>query len=87
MGLFDKIFGKSPKPKGDYEGVFRVLTGYTPQFTSWGGSIYESELVRSAIEAKARHISSTSHFRTTLKLATASRSRHHLRIRSSTAET
>ena len=57
MGLFDKIFGKSPKPKGDYEGVFRVLTGYTPQFTSWGGSIYESELVRAAINVRATHIS------------------------------
>lgn len=57
MGLFDKIFGKSPKPKGDYEGVFRVLTGYTPQFTSFGGSIYESELVRAAINVRATHIS------------------------------
>lgn len=57
MSLFDKIFGRSPKPKGDYEGVFRVLTGYTPQFTSWGGSIYESELVRAAINVRATHIS------------------------------
>ena len=57
MGLFEKIFGKSPKPKGEYEGVFRVLTGYTPQFTSWSGSIYESELVRAAINVRATHIS------------------------------
>ena len=57
MGLFEKIFGKSPKPKGEYEGVFRVLNGYTPHFTSWGGSIYESELVRAAINVRATHIS------------------------------
>ncbi len=57
MGLFDKIFGNRPKPKGDYEGVFRVLTGYTPQFTSFGGCIYESELVRAAINVRATHIS------------------------------
>lgn len=57
MGLFDKIFGSAPKPKGDYEGVFRVLTGYTPTFTSFGGSIYEQALVRAAINARATHIS------------------------------
>lgn len=57
MGLFDIIFGSRPKPKGDYEGVFRVLNGYTPHFTSWGGSIYESELVRAAINVRATHIS------------------------------
>ena len=57
MGLFDKIFGSAPKPKGDYEGVFRVLTGYTPTFTSFGGSIYEQGLVRAAINARATHIS------------------------------
>lgn len=57
MGLFDKIFGHSPKPKGDYEGAFGVLTGYSPHFTSFGGGIYESELVRAAINARATHIS------------------------------
>lgn len=57
MGLFDRIFGNRPKPKGDYEGVFRVLTGYTPHFTSYGGGIYESALVRSAINVRATHMS------------------------------
>lgn len=57
MGLFDRIFGNRPKPKGDYEGVFRVLTGYTPNFTSYGGGIYESALVRSAIHVRATHMS------------------------------
>lgn len=57
MGLFEKIFGRAPKPRGDYGGVFRLLNGYTPHFTSFSGSIYESELVRSAIHARATHIS------------------------------
>lgn len=57
MGLFDKIFGNRPKPQGEYEGFFRVLDGYTPTFTNWGGSIYESELVRAAINVRATHIS------------------------------
>lgn len=57
MGLFDKIFGKRPEPKGKYEGDFKMLTGYTPHFTRWGGSLYESELIRAAINARATHIS------------------------------
>lgn len=57
MGLFDKIFGNRPKPKGEFDGFFRMLNGYTPHFTSWAGGLYESELVRSAINANATHIS------------------------------
>lgn len=57
MGLFNKIFGNRPKAEGEYQGFFKLLNGYEPRFTSWGGSIYESELVRSAIETRARHIS------------------------------
>ena len=57
MGLFDRIFGRRPKPEGKYEGSFRMLNGYTPHFTTWAGSIYESELIRSAINARATHIS------------------------------
>lgn len=56
MGLFEKIF-KRPQAKGDPDGFFRTLTAYTPAFTSWSGAIYESELVRAAIHARAAHIS------------------------------
>ena len=56
MGLFDLIFKNRPKEKGKYEGVFKMLNGYTPQFTSFNGSIYESQLIRSAINARATHI-------------------------------
>lgn len=57
MGLFDKIFGKRPAPVGKYQGDFKMLTGYAPRFTSFGGEVYESELVRAAINARATHIS------------------------------
>lgn len=57
MSLFDRIFGNRPKPKGEFEGFFRMLNGYTPRFTSFSGGLYESELVRSAINANATHIS------------------------------
>ena len=57
MGLFDAIFGHRPKERGDDQGMYRLLDGYTPAFTSWGGSIYENELIRAAIGARATHIS------------------------------
>ena len=56
-GLFAKIFGRKPKPEGEFEGEFRMLNGYTPKFTTRSGSIYEQALVRSAINARATHIS------------------------------
>ena len=57
MGLFDKLFGHRPKPTGDFQGAFKLLSGYAPHFTSFGGNVYESELVRSAIDKRATHIS------------------------------
>lgn len=59
MGLFEKIF-KRPSPRGESGGFFKTLTAYSPAFTTWGGRIYESELVRSAINARATHISKLS---------------------------
>ena len=56
MGLFKKIFAKISIPKG-HQGFFTTLNGYTPVFTSWDGQIYESELIRAAINARATHIS------------------------------
>ena len=57
MSLFDAIFKNRPKERGEYQGFYKMLNGYRPAFTSWGGSIYESELIRAAIHAKAKHIS------------------------------
>lgn len=57
MGMFDWLFGKKPEPKGKYEGEFRMLEGYRPHFSSWNRDLYESELIRAAINARAIHIS------------------------------
>ena len=59
MSLFDKIFGRQVKdePPRRQEHVFRLLNGYSPVFHSWSGELYEQELVRAAVDAKARHIS------------------------------
>ena len=60
MGLFDKLFGRAPQPTGNYSGTFRLLNGYEPSFTSFGGNIYESELVRASIDAIARNVAKLS---------------------------
>ena len=57
MGLFDKLFGNRPKEKEKVYETFRMLDGYTPKFTSFGGGVYESELIRAAINARATHMS------------------------------
>lgn len=57
MGLFDAIFGwnKPKKVEQDLEGFFKTLTAYSPAFQTWGGALYESELIRASIDAIARH--------------------------------
>ena len=57
MGLFDFLFPKEEPVKLANTENFKLLTAYEPIFHDYRGSIYESALVRSAIEAKARHIS------------------------------
>ena len=57
MALFDFLFKNRPKPRGEYHGVFKLLNGYEPHFTSFGGCIYEEQLVRASIDAIARNVS------------------------------
>ena len=62
MSLFDRIFRpkeakESKQALEKAEGYFKELRGYRPVFHDWHGQIYESELVRAAIDARARHIS------------------------------
>lgn len=56
MGLFDKIFPKKQKQLQP-DGFFKTFTAYQPVFYTNGGALYESELVRAAIHARATHIS------------------------------
>ena len=56
MGMLEKIFGRREQPTGLKNAqIFRLLEGYTPVFTTWRGSIYESELIRAALDAWGRH--------------------------------
>jgi len=62
MSLLDKIFRPAEAQKSEdalreAKAFFQTLTAYQPVFTNWGGAIYESEIVRAAIDTRARHIS------------------------------
>ena len=55
MGLIDRIFGRAPKAVAQ-DSRFETITAYQPVFRSWGGQIYESDMVRAAVDARARHV-------------------------------
>ena len=56
MGMLEKIFGRREQPAGLKNAqIFKMLEGYTPAWTSWRGSIYESELIRASLDAWGRH--------------------------------
>ena len=56
MGMLEMIFGKREQPaKLKNAQIFRMLEGYTPAWTTWRGSVYESELIRAALDAWGRH--------------------------------
>lgn len=61
MGLFDFFLKNRPKEPADKLLTrFQMFNGYTPKFRSWDGGVYESELIRAAIHARATHISKLS---------------------------
>ena len=56
MGLFEKIFGKREQSAATKaQTTFQLLDGYVPAFRSWNGSVYESDLIRAALDAHGRH--------------------------------
>lgn len=60
MGLFEqlyKMFARRPEGSG---ARFRLLNGYEPRWSRWQGGLYESELIRAAIHARATHVSKLS---------------------------
>ena len=57
MGLFDVLFKNRPKEPTKPTSTFQMLNGYKPYFSSYSGSIYESQLIRSVINARATAIS------------------------------
>lgn len=59
MGIVDKILGKTKEAEQVIESgkTFELVSAYAPVFRDWRGEIYESMLVRAAIDARSRHIS------------------------------
>lgn len=60
MGLKELLFPKKIETQKEKElasTTFKMLNGYVPVFRTWNGEIYESQFVRSAIDALARHSS------------------------------
>ena len=56
MRMLEKIFGKKAEPERlKAATTFRMLEGYIPAFHTWSGSIYESDLIRAALDAHGRH--------------------------------
>lgn len=53
-GLFEYIFGQKPK-EIQAKQTFQMLDGYQPVWRTWKGSIYESDLIRAALDAHGRH--------------------------------
>ena len=56
MGMIEKIFGRREQPAALKNAqIFKMLEGYTPAWTTWKGSVYESELIRASLDAWGRH--------------------------------
>lgn len=63
MSIFDRFFNRKSHKDGNgvaVDSYYKMINAYQPAFRSWSGALYESELVRSAIDARARHISKLS---------------------------
>lgn len=52
MGLFETIFKKT-NPNINTNAYFKMLSGYTPVFTTYEGGVYEMELIRAVIHSFA----------------------------------
>ena len=58
MGLFEKLFGKKAQDTPanvKVQHTFQLLDGYVPTFHTWNGSVFESDLIRAALDAHGRH--------------------------------
>ena len=58
MGLMERLFGKRVNEEPvrlKQAKTFQMLDGYVPAFHTWNGSIFESDLIRAALDAHGRH--------------------------------
>ena len=57
MKLTDLLFKNRPKTPNRAPESFAMVNGHQAHFTKWGGEIYQNELIRAAVNARATHIS------------------------------
>ena len=60
MGIFEKLFGKKAADAPAVmkaQHTFQLLDGYVPAFHTWNGSVFESDMIRAALDAHGRHAS------------------------------
>lgn len=57
MKLLDILIGNRPKVPKQQAESFAMINGHKAHFTPYGKDVYQSELVRAAINARATHIS------------------------------
>ena len=57
MGLFDIFLKNRPKAPNTQAESFTMINGHKPNFQPFGKEVYQSELVRAAVNARATHIS------------------------------
>ena len=57
MGFLDNFFKKKPSAAPGATSYWKMFDGYIPVFHTWNGKLYENELVRAAVDARARHMS------------------------------
>ena len=58
MGLMERLFGRRVNEEPvrlKQAKTFQMLDGYVPAFHTWNGSIFESDLIRAALDAHGRH--------------------------------
>ena len=55
MGFFEKLFSKVSPDVQKVKETFRFVEGYHPVFRNHDGSVFESELIRAAIDTHGRH--------------------------------
>lgn len=60
MKLTDLLFGNRPKTPSREPQGFAMVNGHQAHFTKFGGEIYQNELIRAAVNARATHISKLS---------------------------
>ncbi|PYI54499.1 phage portal protein [Paenibacillus flagellatus] len=53
--LYQIMFGNRPKVNDTDKNYFRVLNGFVPTFTPFSGNAYDSDVVRSTVDAIARN--------------------------------